>query len=196
MSTAPLTTAVATQVLSFLPDLSVEPTPVNMTWTNLGPLTTAFQAPASCSTELLGQLEVIDNTNPEDESRYYECDLLNSMFPSKYSCQPSATLHESLWSSASGWWADFLSPGISCPPGYATAGAYTLSPNNVSATATSIPGYLYRTTGTHVFCCPRYGLPLRRLIYALGMLMESQRVYKHGRQMHNGHHHISVNKSL
>ena len=169
MSTTPLTSTVAMQVLSYLPEVPVGTITVNVTWYNFGPLTTAFKAPASCSSEIPGLVTVINNTDSEywNASLRMNCDKLNGFFPTQLSCQPSAQFYESLVRSGDinavqSW---YLSPGILCPPGYSTVEAYTLSPSNVSATATITTGALYRTTRTHVFCCPRYGPKMHCLLH-------------------------------
>jgi hypothetical protein len=92
---------------------------MNVTWYNFGPLTTAFKAPASCSSEIPGLVTVINNTYPEDWNGRLRmnCDKLNGFFPTQLSCQPSAQLYESLvqFGNINAVQTWYQSPGIFCP---------------------------------------------------------------------------------
>lgn len=133
---------------------SQSPFPVNATWTNLGPLTTTFTpTPTSCTATPLGVVLVADNSDPTDGLLRYDCDWVPRRVPPYVQCQPSAAAYAPLYARGSTeYWKTFFSPGIHCPSEYSTAKAFTLSQGNVS----SKTGIYFRTTGTHVFCCPRY----------------------------------------
>ena len=124
-----------------------------VTWTNLGPLTTTFRAPASCSNVPTSELIVHDYRTPESgliESGI--CQVYNRKVPPWVDCQPSGSIFSPLYTVP--YWTSYFSPGIYCPAGYLTAAAFVLASPNVSAVPLGIN--TLRTTGTHVFCCPRY----------------------------------------
>ena len=128
-----------------------------VTWTNLGPLTTTFTAPSSCSTTPLGELWAYRTSDGLVWSSV-ACDFWSATGPHSWAnCQPSVLALSSLWATTtSAYWLTYLSPGLYCPSAYSTATALTLTPQDVITGTYN--GFLLRTTGTHVYCCPRYAI--------------------------------------
>lgn len=125
-----------------------------VTWTNLGPLTTTYTAPSSCSTTPLGGLTVYSTDTDGWIDSSWPCDWMRTGLPSWVHCQPSANAYSSLLAATtSPGWMTYLSPGLYCPSNYSTAVALTLNSQDI-ATRT-FDGFVLRTTGTHVYCCPR-----------------------------------------
>lgn len=129
---------------------------VSAAWTNLGPLTTTFQPPASCSPNPPGGLYAYvqdEYDNPSDEA-WGSCEIYNLIAPKWLDCQPSGSAYSSLWwGTSSTYTPSYYSPGIHCPSGYTSADVFVLDSSNVSTA--SVQADALRTTGTHVFCCPR-----------------------------------------
>lgn len=124
-----------------------------VTWTNIGPLTTTFTAPASCSDIQLGNLIVSGRHN--NELIFSEaCSVNRDRAPFWLECQPSGSILSSIWPYASVYRAPYMSPGLFCPSGYSTASVLTLESSDVFSSM--LDKYLVPTVGTHVFCCPRY----------------------------------------
>lgn len=144
----------ATEVFLNPPQYSYPPLTTAVTWTNLGPLTTTFRAPASCSTGPIGALVVFDYSDPDAGLVVSGiCQQYNLKILPWIDCQPSGSLYESFYWATVYWQAPYFSPGIYCPAGYSTADVFVLASPDVSTA--SIEGNTLRTTGTHVFCCPR-----------------------------------------
>ena len=125
-----------------------------VTWTNLGPLTTTYTAPSSCLSVHLGGLTVYSTDTDGDIDSSWPCDWETRTAPPTWiECQPSATAYSSLIEATpSAAWMTYLSPGLYCPSNYSTAMAVTLDSQDI--VTRTFDGYLLRTTGTHVYCCP------------------------------------------
>ena len=129
------------------------------TLANIGPLTSAYTAPATCETPVFSQLVTAGTTlfPCPDYVAYKSClphaEVLSSYSNSRassydYGCDAFMT---------------YFSPGISCPAAWQTAAAFTLSESNytiASATPKSVSTLLFGqfpvVGGTHRLCCPRY----------------------------------------
>ena len=145
----------ASQTLEFE---SRTPTIEAAVWTNLGPLTTTFSPPASCSPFPPGGIIVDDYSDTDkDLVQYSDCNVLNFKPPQWLDCQPSGPAFAPYWYATSTTIQNsYYSPGVYCPSGYTSADVFVLATANVSAA--KIQPDALRATGTHVFCCPRYSM--------------------------------------
>lgn len=176
---------------------------------NIGPLTTTFTAPASCSTAYRTLIAPI--TDPALFQWNVHCPWLPPV-----DCNPSGSLVQSLVSSAgganpsAGMFIPYNSPGLICPSGWATVGA-AAKPN---PTSISISGAFNQSdaipTGsgvtffepqldvflaaldpgeTAILCCPRFApyppINLRKLISVNGARADIilQLIYCHKRRL-------------
>lgn len=156
------TMAVATDAVTFSYNTET------VTFSNLGPLTTAFSPPPNCIASQTGTFQFISTA-----STYWDCAALTPVpgtpgeLDFKYleepSCMPYGSEASSLWVAPSNFYQTLFSPGIACPSGWDTSAVVTYAP---SATGTSIgvsgagqwASFLtdaMPTGGTQVFCCPR-----------------------------------------
>lgn len=143
--------------------------------TNVGPLTTTFTAPATCSTDY--QIVVALTADPAGLQLPAQCDWLPLA-----DCNPSGSAIRSISSSAGGSNPTarqiivYHSPGLVCPSGWATVGAAA----KLNPTSTSISGAFHQPDvipngtswvqgldaflaaldpgETAVVCCPRFAL--------------------------------------
>lgn len=132
---------------------------IEVTWTNLGPLTTRFRPPSTCSPIPPGALAIQDNRDPSGGILWAQCDIINSrgrtLLPWR-DCEPSGPAFAALRTITTSDYRpyrSFYSPGILCPSGYFTADAFVLDAANV--TTATIDAAALRIIGTHISCCPR-----------------------------------------
>ncbi|KAJ0125263.1 hypothetical protein J7T55_006608 [Diaporthe amygdali] len=103
------------------------------TVTNLGPLTTTYTAPPSCSTDnvyiQIGETFVDSGTN---DTRIFPVGMAcNEPVPSFGSCLPSGAKLDEAYSSvdtdqvSAGYTVAYYSPGLVCPSGWSTVGVAT-----------------------------------------------------------------------
>ncbi|KAK3725426.1 hypothetical protein LTR37_000396 [Vermiconidia calcicola] len=141
------TGAITTAEVTILTLSNGSPVTGLFTWSNPGPLTTTFTAPASCSTVPLGQL--IAHSKELQNGGFIGGEYCGGI-PPGVNCQPYGHEFTPRFGASQG--SRYMSPGIYCPSGYSTADHLTLASANVSAV--SLEYNTLRTTGTHVFCCP------------------------------------------
>ncbi|KAL2131160.1 hypothetical protein VTI74DRAFT_5447 [Chaetomium olivicolor] len=149
----------------------------NFVVSNLGPITTTFTAPASCTTE---QLVVGFSASPLDDIWQTDCGPLAG---SVGQCRPSGAGIDAFYSrnylSASPGLLSYYSPGIVCPAGWTTAGVTSRNTDGSPGSASGVfnfpaptktqPSYLQWITAlgqvidpgeTAAVCCPSgYTIP-------------------------------------
>ncbi|KAK1671857.1 hypothetical protein BDP55DRAFT_731933 [Colletotrichum godetiae] len=114
--------------------------------TNLGPLTTAFTAPASCATSSLGLYLAFESAFPDRVQPFYrqKCEV-----PDYGECFPSGAVFDDMRSAAITGRSDragtiaYFSPASSCPDQYTTAGVAAKNAEGaVSSSGVFVPPFV------------------------------------------------------
>ena len=143
-------------------------------FTNLGPLTTTYSPPPSCTTATTDGIEFAKADTPTFVFGWESCSVTTAG-----KCHPSGSQHDKIKCQAvkTGGMAvfDYFSPGLVCPHGWTTAGKLahgdgsTITREGIFTTDDATPSYPFRIDGvwlnvlasdeTLAVCCPRYELP-------------------------------------
>lgn len=145
-------------------------------FTNIGPLTTTYEPPASCTTATTDHVYFANATSLEQAYGSVKCDGPEPVGK----CYPSGATYDSLLSSYAtyrdqGFW-QYFSPGVVCPKGWTTAGtlAHGDKTDSVEKTGVFTQPYPFPTPVNYImkpeqiwlnvlepsetlaYCCPRY----------------------------------------
>jgi hypothetical protein len=146
-------------------------------FTNLGPLTTTYEPPASCTTATTDRIYFANATSLELNYGAAKCDGPEPLGK----CYPSGAAYDSLMKDYAtyrdqGFW-QYFSPGVACPKGWTTAGTLAHGDKTGSVEKTGVftqPPFPFPTpvdylmtpeeiwlnvlepSETFAYCCPRY----------------------------------------
>ena len=128
-------------------------------WTNFGPLTTAYEAPAICRDDAANiGFVVFSITGTNFTTTSYDCGQANNFLIQDPACYPSSSRVQVFQTVPTDvLWGAYYSPGVSCPSDWSTMESYTYPP----ATTYTHDQY-YDMIGNHdmsatlLMCCPRY----------------------------------------